>query len=435
MHRVWTLWALSAVLLSVCGTGCGRSDLEGKTTLVMSYGKMSPEHAETLSQLVQQFEKNNPGIAVVLHPLAPVTDQQRHFYLQSFTARSSFIDVFELDVIWTAELAAAGVLEPVGDNIGKPVLTDLHPASLAAATYSGTLVAIPAYPAVSMLYYRTDLLEKYKLQPPTSLEEMAEQAIRIRGDEKIRGFVWQADMYEGLVCNFLEYYRGMGGVVQITEKGVALDADSAVAALEFMKKLVADGASSEDVFGYRELESREVFLSGNAVFTRDWDDLAAYVADSEVNGKVGFMPLPPLAGNPTAPTLGGWHYGVNHASLYKAEAWKLVSFLSLPENQQKLARKLGRFPARNSVAIPAFEGVQGTGHRRELLSAGVPRPASPYYHQLSMILQEHLGSALTGLETPVNAVKAANEKLKEIKLPETAGPDFPKTLLNPSTVY
>lgn len=434
MLRLSLSWAPMLILIALA-SACGRSDLEGRTTLVFSYGRLSPNHDKTLSDLVGQFEKANSDIAVVLHPLEPVTDLQRYFYLQSFTAKSSFIDVLEIDLIWTAELAAAGVLEPVGNNIPQAVLQDLHPIAMKAATYDGNLMAVPAFPAVSMLYYRKDLLDKYKVQPPSSFEELARLAVRIGRDEKLRGFVWQADMYEGLVCNFLEYYRGMGGRVHITDTGVTLDKEAAVAALAFMKKLVDDGASPQDIFGFREVDSRKVFLRGDAVFTRDWDDLAAFVPDSAVAGKVGIIRLPTLAGNVVPPTVGGWHLGVNHASLYKPQAWKLVAFLSQPENQQKLALNLGRFPARNSVAIPQFQGIAGAGDRRNLLEDGIPRPASPHYHQLSVVLQAHIAGAINGELTPAAAVDAALEKLKSVTLPETAGPEFPRTLLNPLTVY
>ena len=83
-------------------------EAEEKSTLVLSYGRMFPGHRATLQELLVRFEARHPDIRVVLHPLPPVTDLQRTFYLQSFTAKSRFIDVFEMDVIWTAELAAAG---------------------------------------------------------------------------------------------------------------------------------------------------------------------------------------------------------------------------------------------------------------------------------------------------------------------------------------
>ena len=218
-------------------------EAEEKSTVVLSYGGMFPGHRATLEELLVRFEARHPDIRVVLHPLPPVTDLQRTFYLQSFTAKSRFIDVFEMDVIWTAELAAAGVLMPAEGNVPPGRFDSFEEITIEAASYDGKIMAVPAFPAVSLLFYRRDLLDKYNEDPPGTFERMAELAVKIGRAEKISGFVWQADMYEGLVCNFMEYYRGHGGEVEILEKGVRLDDEAAIAALKFMKGLMATGAS------------------------------------------------------------------------------------------------------------------------------------------------------------------------------------------------
>lgn len=421
-------------LLAALWASCGETTNQGETTLVFSFGRPAGAAMEAMEELVEKFEAENKGINVVIHALPNVTDLQRHFYHRSFTATSRFVDVFEMDTIWTAELAAAGVLLPP-DHLPPDFVGRLEKQALSGATYDGKIMAVPLFPAVSVLYYRTDLLEKHKAAVPRTWQELQDTAARIAKAEGTNGFVWQGDEYEGLVCNFLEYYHSHGGAFEILEKGVAMDKPAALSAIETMVGLIEAGASPTDVTGYREEDSRKVFLAGRAVFARDWDDLAGYVDSSSVRGKVGIAALPSTGSHGSVPTLGGWHLAVNWKTMYPAESWKFVRFLSSPESQEFLATRLGRLPSDNKVPLPQRKGVTGMEVVRESLERAVPRPRSPYYHDLSILLQRELHAALTGSRSPQTAADLLVQKAREISLPKKAGTDFPRTLLNPSTVF
>jgi len=426
---------LAACLGLVLASGCSDQTAESTRTLVFSFGSLTDRHEEVIRKVLDDFEKANPGLKVVVHGLAPVTDLQRHFYQQSFTARSAFIDVFEMDTIWTAELAAAGVLLPPGEMTADQ-RQRMEPQALAGATYGGQLVAVPAFPAVSLLFFRTDLLEKHSAVVPGTFEELTETAARIAQAEGIAGFVWQGDSYEGMACVFLEVYRACGGRVKLLPKGVGIDRRAATTALEMMRGWIDAGVSPEEVTRFRELDSRRAFLSGKAVFARGWDDLARFVdgEDSRVKGKVGVAMLPGTSTHAPVPTLGGWHLAVNGRTMYPQEALKLVSFLTSPESQAYFARELGRLPVDAKVALPPRE-IKGLEHVREALALARTRPHSPYYHDLSIIMQEEIHDGLTSVRPVKDVVDSLLERAGEISLPREAGPDFPRSLLNPSTVF
>ncbi len=420
------------IMLSVSG-GCGR-DHQGKTSLVFSYGRLSEQHEEALTALVAKFEEANPDFQVILHSLQPSTDLQRHFYHRSFTARSRFIDVFEMDTIWTTELAAAGVLASPPIALAQQ-LKDFEAQTLAGASYGGELVAVPAFPAVSVLYYRSDILTKHGEKIPTNWQGLAAAAVKLGKAESMDGFVWQGAAYEGLVCNFLEVYLAHGGTIQIAPQGVVLDEAMLAHSLEVMNNLITSGASPASVATFHELESRQRFLAGKAVFARDWDDLAGFVPESDVAGKVGIAQLPGTALHRGAPTLGGWHLAVNKYSQSQPGAWKLVEFLGSPESQAFVAQRLGRLPSDLRVPLPVHQEVAGLTVVRESLAIARPRPMSPYYHQLSALLQAHVHDVLVGDATPEDAAAKLVEGARQIDLPDTAGPEFPRSLLNPSTLF
>jgi multiple sugar transport system substrate-binding protein len=417
--------------LASCGDSAGN-----RKTVVFSYGRLSPQHEDALRSVVAQFEKKHSDIHVVLHALAPVTDLQRHFYLQSFAAKSAFIDVFEMDTIWSAELAAAGALALPPARLADR-LKHFEQQTIAGARYGGKLVAIPSFPAVSMLYYRADLLTKHGLPIPSTWEALLATARRIAQAEGMDGFVWQGARYEGLVCIFLEIYRSHGGTVSVTDHGVTLDARLVATTLGVMKEFLDTGVSPKAVVRYQEAESRARFLSGRAVFARDWDDFGGFIEgdDSEVSGRVGVALLPGTSLHRGVPTLGGWHLAVNAATLVEPEAWALVAELSGAESQAFLAAALGRLPADLHVPLPVRAEMQGTQLVRDALAVAVPRPMSPYYSQFSLLLQEQVHGVLEGtLELSVGAERIVSGA-SAIDLPPQAGPEFPRSLLNPSTIF
>jgi len=79
-------------------------------------------------------------------------------------------------------------------------------------------------------------------------------------------------------------------------------------------------------------------------------------------------------------------------------AWKLVQFLTSPEQLSRIQSRMGRIPARRTLVPSAFA---------PMLNAARMRPQLPEYAQASDILQRWLSAALTGRVTPESALSHA----------------------------
>jgi trehalose/maltose transport system substrate-binding protein len=264
-------------------------------------------------------------------------------YLQMLAAGTDDIDVLQIDVVWP------GILHRHLLDL-KPYLGDApaahFPILIANSTLDGRLVAMPWWTDAGVLYYRTDLLERYRLPPPTTWAELERTAKTIlvaehaAGNTSLQGFVWQGRAYEGLTCNALEWIDSFGGGTLVAADGrVTVNNPQAIEALRTAASWVG-GISPPGVLNYDEEAARGVFQSGNAIFMRNWPYAWALAqgADSPVRGKVGVGALPRGgAAGKTSGTLGGWQLAVSRYSRHPAEAADLVRFLTSAAQQSQRA--------------------------------------------------------------------------------------------------
>jgi trehalose/maltose transport system substrate-binding protein len=110
---------------------------------------------------------------------------------QYWAAKSSDIDVYMIDVIWQSIAAPHAV--DIKKFFKEDEIKKFFPRIVENNTVAGKLVSIPWYTAAGLLYYRTDLLEKYGYkQPPKTWEELAEMAKKIQDGEPAAG---KSDFY------------------------------------------------------------------------------------------------------------------------------------------------------------------------------------------------------------------------------------------------
>ena len=151
------------------------------------------------------------------------------------------------------------------------------------------------------------------------------------GNDKMRGFVFQAKAYEGLTCDALEWVNSFGGGTIVDDKGkITINNPKAAAALDLAASWVGKIAP-EGVLNYAEEESRGVFQSGNAVFMRNWPYAWALgnAPDSAIKGKIGVSALPMGgADGKHAAALGGWQLAVSKYSANPDAAADLVKYLT-----------------------------------------------------------------------------------------------------------
>ncbi|MCC9078044.1 ABC transporter substrate-binding protein [Litorilinea aerophila] len=377
-------------------------------------------------QQVEEWNANHPNIQVeVIAGPTSATDRYG-LYLQTFQAQSSDIDVMEIDVIWPGDLAEH--LVDLNEYGGAEAVADDFPAIVQNNTVDGRLVGLPFFTDGGLLYYRTDLLEKYGYSgPPTTwaeLEEMA-QAIqdgeRAEGNQDFWGFVWQGKAYEGLTCDALEWiYSSGGGTIVSPDKVITINNQAAAEALDMAYNWIGK-ITPPGVTGFQEEESRRVWHGGNAAFMRNWP--YAYSLsngeDSAVAGKFDVTALPGKEPGMSAATLGGWQLAVSKYSQHPKEAAEFVMWLASAESQKARAINISLIPTKRSLyEDPEVIAAQPfMAKMLPVFTSAVARPSTvtaPRYNEVSNIFFTNVSDVLTGKQNGTDAVANIELDLQDL---------------------
>ena len=363
------------------------------------------------------------GINVKLVPMPSSTTDQFGQYKLWLAAGNADIDIYQTDVIWAPQLADQ--LVDLTDA-AKDVVKDHFPSIIQSQTVNGKLVALPVFTDAPALYYRKDLLDKYKLAAPKTWDEMAKAAKTVMDGEKnadLQGFVFQGNAYEGLTCDALEWVKSNGGGQIVEADGkISINNPKAAEALERAKGWIGT-ISPKGVLAYQEEESRGVWQTGKSVFMRNWPYAYSLGSkdDSAVKGKFDVVPLPAGGeGGGSAATLGGWNLAVSKYSKHQPEAIKAIMYLASAKIQKANAIEQTHLPTVVSVYDDAdVKAKQPVLVKwKDVFLAAVPRPSAPTktkYNEVSNLFWTAVHDTMSGNGSAKDNLANLEAKLTELK--------------------
>ena len=406
MHR--PLRRLRAATWTAVALLCSCREAPAGPTVVTFSGSALGAEGAVLRRQLARFMREYPDISVEQQETPDAADQRHQLYVQWLNARAGRPDILQLDVIWTPEFAAAGWILPL-DGFALDTSAFL-PAAMAANRWRGRLYAMPWFVDVGMLYWRTDLMPR----PPVTFAELSAIAARTQQQGGLRyGLAWQGARYEGLVAVFVEYLGGHGG--RILDGGrVVVNSAAGVRALTLMREQIyREGIVPRAALTWHEEETRFAFQNGEVALMRNWPYAFALMDDtarSSVAGRFAVAPMPAAPGGTPTATLGGAQLAINANSKHADAAWRVIAFLTAPEQMVERGRAVGQLPARlrlfRDSALARTRGFPPS-IALAVIEHATPRPVTPVYSELSGLLQIHLHRALTGQEEPAQALNAA----------------------------
>ncbi|MEU8688783.1 ABC transporter substrate-binding protein [Streptomyces sp. NPDC048665] len=361
-----------------------------------------------LGPLLQGWNRTHPGEKVTLVELPDSADETHAQMTTDLRGgdRSRF-DVLNIDVNWTPEFAAAGWIRPLPPD--RFPLKSFLPPVVNTATYEGRLYAVPYVTNAGLLLYRKDVLAEAGVPPPRTWAELERDARTIAPKYGLDGYAGQFLPYEGLTVNAAEAVYSAGGTI-LGDEGTRVTVDSAAAreGIGFLARGVREGWIPKAALTWKEEESKQAFQDGRLLFLRNWPYAYAVASakGSRVAGKIGAVPLPGPDG-PGTSVLGGSNLAVNSRARHPDSAARLIAYLTSAQVQRQVLVRGALPPVRAALyqdpaLIRRFPYLPTL--RTAVLTAA-PRPKSAHYDQVSLVVQAVVYSALTGRETPEQAVR------------------------------
>ncbi|MGE5672430.1 MAG: ABC transporter substrate-binding protein [Mycobacterium leprae] len=423
-----TATLMAASVLAGCGaaktqapaTTSGSADQSKPVTITYARVK-DPTNAT--KQLLDEFQKKYPNIKVNYLEMPAASDQTHDQFVTKLSAGDTSVDIMTLDVTWPGEFGAANWVLPLDQYFTKDELAKYLPGTLGTGTYNGKQYAIPFWSDAGFLYYRKDILQKYNLPVPKTWDDIVKDSKAVVGKDGIEsGIVFQADQYEGLVCDTLEYMRGNGGDVLDAQGNVNFNSPNNVAAIKFMRSLITDKVAPAGVTTYKEADSLRPWLDGKALFMRNW----AYAwassqtdPSTKVKDLVGIVPMPigPNGSKPSA-TLGGWDLAIN-GNIPKDRIQAAITFVKWmagPDGEKIDSIVGGKLPTLADTYKDA-DVLKAAPHYTDLYNVFInaqPRPVNPNYPKISDAMQINLHKALTGEISAEDAAKNIQDSLTKL---------------------
>jgi multiple sugar transport system substrate-binding protein len=416
-----TVAAVAAVMLLAAGCGGGDSGGGGSSEGANARGPITyvqgKDNTNTIRPLLEKWNAAHPNEKATFKEQSDEADAQHDDLVQHFQAKDPNYDVASVDVVWTAEFAAKGWLQPLKDSFALDT-SKLLPATVKTATYNNTLYAAPVTSDGGMLYYRKDLVPT----PPKTWDEMISMC-SIAKKNNMDCYAGQFQKYEGLTVNASEAINTAGGKI-VGDDGKTPEVNSPEAAKGLSR--LADAYKSGDIpkqaITYTEEEGRASFEAGKLLFLRQWPyvySLATTDGSSKVKGKFAVAPLPGDSG-PGASSLGGHNAAISAYSAHKASAFDFLKFLETEESQRWFVTQGSNAPALQALYDdPAL--VKKAPYlpvlKTSILNA-VPRPVSPFYPAVTKAVQDNAYAAIKGDK---NVQQALTDMQAAIQAASSAG--------------
>ncbi len=418
---------LTAVLWYLLSPNLSTSSGEAQPTRVYFADRISAAHL----LLIERFNRLHHGRIEVVPVDLPFekfsTNERKELLARSLRGGSDKLDLFAVDLIWVPRFARWS--EPLNPYFDQDDRSRVIPVALRSCLVDSMLVSMPLYIDVGLMYYREDLLRKLpdarrveaRLSNSISWPEFLDLRSRL-GYGKKPFYVFQADEYEGLVCNYLELVMA-GDPAFLSAGRMNFTTPSARSALAMLVDFVhGSRISPPEVVEFDENRSYKYALDHDALFVRGWpnfvENFRKTYPDTAKLGHIRKAALPHFEGKEPTSVFGGWNLMLSKYSTRKQEALEFIRFVQTNEAQRLMYETEGFLPITREVYEDSLymQNHPDLAYYYTLLRRGFHRPAIVDYTRISDIISYYARRAIRGdLPVPV-ALEQATEMINANKV-------------------
>ncbi|MGG1680299.1 ABC transporter substrate-binding protein [Neobacillus sp. NRS-1170] len=333
-------------------------DSDGKITLKMIESLSSPARTALLNELIDKFEAANPNIKVEL--ISPPFNGADQKITQMLMAKEA-LDVVEVREFNAKQFAMNGFIEDLKPYTEKwknyDSLNDI--AKKRANWVDNTPYYIPNGLYQRVLFYRTDWFKEAGLEVPKTWDEFYEAAKKLTDPAKNRyGYSFRGGP-TGWDYALITMWAYNGKEVNpdnafYLENGKTLfSSPESLEALNFYKKVYKEVSPPDSInWGYPEMV--QGFVSGSTAMLIQDAEVIDAAKEKLQDGTWATAPLPIGPSGVAQQVVSGPGWGMTAYSKHKKEAWKLIEFLSDPEQSNEYTKRSSVIPVHQNAFNDEF---------------------------------------------------------------------------------
>ncbi|HZJ00598.1 MAG TPA: sugar ABC transporter substrate-binding protein [Gemmatimonadaceae bacterium] len=391
---------------------CSSSSSDEPTLRLWAMGR----EGEVVSQLLPGFEKENPRIKVQVQQIPWTAAHEK--LLTAFVGEAT-PDIAMLGNTWVPEFVALDALEPLDSRVATSKelpRSDYFQGIWDTNTVDSVTYGIPWYVDTRVIFYRSDLLANAGCaQMPSTWATWRDCMVRVKSKMNDHQYPllipiteWPPPVILGLQAGspiLIDNGRYGGFSKPPFMKGF----DFYVSL--FRDKLAPPFAASEISNLYQEFERGNIamYISGPWQIGEFSNRLPKNMQDKWMTATL------PGENGPGVSLAGGASLSLFRGSKHKAEAWKLMEYLSRPDVQIEFHKLTGDLPARRTAwSDSVLSQNKYMTAFREQLERTVPTPKVPEWEQIATKVFEHGERAVRGKQTPLQAMQALDRDVNVI---------------------
>lgn len=353
--------------------------------------------------------------------------QQREQLIRRLAAKDSGLDLMSLDPVFVAEAANARFLRPFTRSEAAPLTDGVFAPAVQSSMWEGRLYAAPFWANTQLLWYRRSVAKKAGIDPSApdfTWDGLIDAAVRTNTAIGVQG-----NRYEGYMVWINALIASAGGrVISGAEKGddASIDIDSPAGrrAASIIRRLARSPAASPTLSTDIEEQSRATINGARGGFLLNWGyvwraekgDADAGAIGRDVVGDLGWARYPRVdPGEPSRPPFGGIEIGIGAYSEHATLAVDAVRCITSPANMKRYMLDEGNVAARPAIFDDPdiLKEFPMAPLMRDSIAAASPRPATPYYADLSGAVQNrwHPPASVNPATTPRRSAEFARAVL------------------------
>jgi multiple sugar transport system substrate-binding protein len=404
------------------------------------FGIMGGPEADAHTRLAPQFVKMTGG-KLTLRVDDVGRDVWNSRWLTNFQSKSDAWDAVNIQSGPFKLAGPAGFLLPLNDFMDDPTLFDKQKfdvgdwpkALLDLFTIDGKLYAFPQEASTLMFYYRTDLVEKWGLEPPPaqgySWPQLIDNCKKAQAKLAAENMTDTFPLLFGVkaahsAIHFQQMAWSYGADLFKDGKMPNFNSPEAVASVEdAVGWLVKDKLVTPGMVGYEYPEVLTAYQQGKAVFALQWNAAAPDILNPDKSpasaGKTAFSVYPWQTDKGAEqlrlwPSV--WSVGVSAYSKHPKEAFEYAAWFTSKEVARDYVMHGGGSSGRQSLLTDP-EILKSNPQYPAMLQGFKVYHALPdlvsYDYLLNNILPAHLQAVWQGTTKAKDALDAATEEAKK----------------------